>query len=142
MSPAVAPPAGQQHRKNGHAEPDNVCAECGEPSPPGPRGPPKRFCSPACRSRYQGAKFRARKRAVRDIAGKGTKARRAISDTRAVLTPGEIQRPPKTPYGDEPGWVTAEPKPEPLACESREPVAPPVREPFWRLGDGDAELSK
>jgi hypothetical protein len=77
----------------------------------------KRFCSPACRSRFQGAQFRERKR--------------ALSDTDAVLHPGEIQRPFRTDES-EPDWLTAELAPPRLACEPA-PEPPEPRTPFWRL---------
>ena len=52
------------------------------------------------------------------IFGNGTKPRRLLTDTAAVLHPGELQRPFKEPYAsEEPDWLAAELAPPKFACE-------------------------
>jgi endogenous inhibitor of DNA gyrase (YacG/DUF329 family) len=88
-----APPTAQQ----------SACQQCGKPIVATRQHPRRRFCSTACRSRYQGAQFRQRKRAVKD--------------SEAILHPGELQRPFRTDES-EPDWLRDELKPPRLPCET------------------------
>jgi hypothetical protein len=110
--------------------------ECGDPIEGKRRG--ARFCSNTCRNNSAGKAFRGRRKtkdpgsgSLEDgelrhlLNGQGKTAdsatlpRRRISDAAAVVRPGELQRPFDTFIGDEDPEVTAELRPQPLACETQ-----------------------